>query len=44
MFSKNRKYNYFDIGILNKLSEDLTSAITNSKLAHYRPQMRKLRH
>ena len=29
MFRTKRKNNDFDIGILNKLSEDLTNAITN---------------
>ena len=33
---------YFDIGILNKLSEDLTNAITNSKLTYYRRITTKL--
>ena len=36
MFRTQRKNNDFDIGILNKLSEHLTNAITNSKLAYYR--------
>ena len=36
MFRTQRKNNDFDIGILNKLSEDLTNAITHSKLAYYR--------
>ena len=36
MFRTQRKNNDFDIGILNKLSQDLTNAITNSKLAYYR--------
>ena len=31
-----RKNNDFDIGIVSKLSEDLTNAITISKLAYYR--------
>ena len=36
MLRTQRKNSDFDIGILNKLSEDLTIAITNSKLAYYR--------
>ena len=36
MFLTQRKNNDFDIGILNKLSGDLTNAITNLKLAYYR--------
>ena len=36
MFLTKRKNNDFDIGILNKLSGDLTNAITNLKLAYYR--------
>ena len=36
MFRTQRKNIDFDIGILNKLSEDLTNAIMNSKLAYYR--------
>ena len=36
MFRTQRKNSDFDIGILNKLSEDLKNAITNSKLAYYR--------
>ena len=36
MFLTQRKNNDFDIGILNKLSRDLTNAITNLKLAYYR--------
>ena len=35
MFRIQRKKSNFDIGILNKLSEDLTNAIKNSKLAYY---------
>ena len=35
MFQTQRKNSDFDIGILNKLSQDLTNAITNSKLAYY---------
>ena len=37
-----RKNNDFGIGILSKLSEDLTNAITNSKLAYYRRIASKL--
>ena len=36
MFRTERRNNDFDIGILNKLSEDLTNAITNSKSACHR--------
>ena len=42
MFRTQRKNSDFDIGILNKLSEDLTNAITNSKLAYYRRIASKL--
>ena len=42
MFWTQRKNSDFDIGILNKLSEDLTKAITNSKLACYRRITSKL--
>ena len=35
MFQTQRK-KYFDISILNKLSEDLTNATTNSKFAYHR--------
>ena len=42
MFRIQRKNRDFDIGILNKLSEDLTNAITNSKLAYYRRIASKL--
>ena len=42
MFWIQRKNSDFDIGILNKLSEDLTNAITNSKLAYYRRISSKL--
>ena len=42
MFWTQRKNSDFDIGILNKLSEDLTNAITNSKLAYYRRIASKL--
>ena len=42
MFRIQRKISDFDIGILNKLSEDLTNAITNSKLAYYRRIASKL--
>ena len=42
MFRIQRKNSDFDIGILNKLSEDLTNAITNSKLAYYRRIASKL--
>ena len=42
MFRTQRKNNDFDIGILNKLSQDLTNAITNSKLAYYRRIASKL--
>ena len=34
MFPTQSKNNDFDIGIQNKLSEDLINAITNSKLAY----------
>ena len=36
MFRTQRKNNDFDIDILNKLSEDLINAITNSELAYHR--------
>ena len=36
MFRAQIKNSDFNIGILNKLSEDLSNAITNSKLAYYR--------
>ena len=42
MFRTRRKNNDLDIGILNKLSQDLTNAITNSKLAYYRRIASKL--
>ena len=42
MFRTQRKNSDFDIGILNKLSEDLSNAITNSKLAYYRRIASKL--
>ena len=42
MFRIQRKNSDFDIGILNKLSEDLTNAITNLKLAYYRRIASKL--
>ena len=42
MFGTQRKNSDFGIGILNKLSEDLTNAITNSKLAYYRRIASKL--
>ena len=42
MFRIQRKNSDFEIGILNKLSEDLTNAITNSKLACYRRIASKL--
>ena len=42
IFRIKRKNSDFDIGILNKLSEDLTNAITNSKLAFYRRIASKL--
>ena len=42
MFRIERKISDFDIGILNKLSEDLTNAITNLKLAYYRRIASKL--
>ena len=41
MFGTHRK-NDFDIGIQNELSEDLTNAITNSRLAYYRRIASKL--
>ena len=42
MFRTERRNNDFDIGILNKLSEDLTNAITNSKSACHRRIASKL--
>ena len=42
MFRTERKTSDFDIGILNKLSEDLTNAITNSKSAYYKRIATKL--
>ena len=42
IFRIQRKNSDFDIGILNKLSEDLTNAITNSKLAYNRRIASKL--
>ena len=42
MFRTQRKNSDFDIGILNKLSEDLSNAITNLKLAYYRRIASKL--
>ena len=42
MFRTQRKNSDFDIGILNKLSEDLTNEITNSKLTYYRRIASKL--
>ena len=42
MFWKQRKNSNVDIVILNKLSEDLTNAIANSKLAYYRRIASKL--
>ena len=42
LFRIQRKNSDFDIGILNKLSEDLTNAIRNSKLAYYRRIASKL--
>ena len=42
VFRTQRKHSDFEIGILNKLSEDLTNAITNSKLAYYRRIASKL--
>ena len=42
IFRTKRKNSGFDIGIQNKLSEDLTNAITNSKLAYYRRIASKL--
>ena len=42
MFRTERRNNDFDIGILNKLSEDLTNAITNSKSACHRRISSKL--
>ena len=41
-FRTERRNNDFDIGILNKLSEDLTNAITNSKSACHRRIASKL--
>ena len=35
MFQTQRKNNDFDIHILNKLSEDLRNAITNSTLSYH---------
>ena len=37
-----RRNNDFNLGILNKLSEDLTNAITNSKSAYHRRVASKL--
>ena len=42
MFWTQRKNSNVDIVILNKLPEDLTNAITNSKLAYYRRIASKL--
>ena len=42
MFRTERRNNDFDIGILNKLSEDLANAITNSKSACHRRIASKL--
>ena len=42
MFRAHRRNGDLDISILNKLSEDLTNAITNSKLAYYRRIASKL--
>ena len=42
IYRTQRKNNDFDIGIMSKLSEDLTNAITNSKLAYYRRIASKL--
>ena len=42
MFRTQRKNSDFDIGILNKLSEDLTNVIANSKLAYFRRIASKL--
>ena len=42
MFRTQRKNSDFDIGILNKLSEALSNAITNLKLAYYRRIASKL--
>ena len=42
MFQIQRKSNDFDIGILNKLSEDLANAITSLKLAYHRQIASKL--
>ena len=42
MFRTEIRNNDFDIGILNKLSEDLTNAITNSKSACHRRIASKL--
>ena len=42
MFRIQRKNSDFDIGILNRLSENLANAITNSKLAYYRQIASKL--
>ena len=42
MFRTSTKNNDFDIGILNKLPEDITNAITNLKLADYRRIASKL--
>ena len=41
-FRTQRRNSDFDIDILNKLSEDLTNAITNSKLSCYRQIASKL--
>ena len=42
MFRTQRKNSDFDSAILNKLSEDLANATTNSKLAYYRRIASKL--
>ena len=42
IYRTQRKNNDFDIGIMSKLSEDLTNAITNLKLAYYRRIASKL--
>ena len=42
IYRTQRKNNNFDIGIMSKLSDDLTNAITHSKQAYYRRIASKL--
>ena len=42
MFQTQKRDKILDISILNKLSDDLTNAITSSKLAYYRRIAAKL--